>query len=91
MYFHILRAGPRRMPQRQTKVAGVGRYLTLWMSVVSLTACASSITVPLAGTDHPANPKAQEAPEPPRSTALDTEVIAAPRPAPADHEMHQHH
>lgn len=91
MYFSILRAGPRQMPRRQTKVAGVLRYLTLSMSVVWLAACASNITIPLPDTDHPANPNAQAAPEPPRSTALDTKVIAAPKPAPEGHGMHQHH
>jgi hypothetical protein len=90
MYFFIQRAGPRRMPQRQPKVGKLLRYLAIGMSATWLTACASNISVPLAGTDHPANPQAQEAPEPPRSTALDTKVIAAPKPAPAGHDMHQH-
>ena len=82
---------PRQMPRRQTKLAAIIQYLALCVSAVWLTACATNITVPLAGTDHPANPKAQEAPEPPRSTALDTKVIAAPKPAPMGHDMHKHH
>lgn len=91
MYFSILCAAPRRMPRRESKTAGVLRYLALCVSAVWLTACASNIDIPLAGPDHPANPNAQEAPEPPASTALDTTVTAAPKPAAAGHDMHQHH
>ncbi len=91
MYYQFIRAVPTRIPWRRTKLADVLRYLALCMSAVWLTACAGNITVPLAGPDHPANPQAQEAPEPPRSTALDTKVIAAPKPAPVGHDMHRHH
>lgn len=91
MYFQILRAVPANNSRRRTKTAEVLQTLALGMGAIWLTACASNITVPLAGTDHPANPNAQEAPEPPRSTALDTNVIAAPKPAAMDHDMHKHH
>ncbi len=91
MNFSILRAAPKPIPRRRPTTAGVLRFLALWTSAVGLAACASNITVPLAGIDHPANPNAQAAPEPPRSTALDTTAIAAPKPAPAGHDMHQHH
>lgn len=91
MNFHMLRVGPTRIPRRRKKTAGVLRYLGLWASTVWLTACTSTVTIPLAGIDHPANPDAQEAPAPPRSTALEAEVIAAPQPAAQGHGMHQHH
>lgn len=91
MYFQILPAGPTPGSRRKSKAPGAARRLTLFLSTVWLTACASNITVPVVDADHPANPNAQEAPEPPRSTALDTEVITAPKPAAMDHDMHKHH